>query len=517
MRYRIFLLILFVSANLLAQPGHLPFMKENDFKRITEQLKDDPNNHELIWQRLNISNPHFDIYTRGGTLKEKKLLQEPEAPSLLGWTVAERISDLTKLIDNKAEINQYGRISNSTDFTFYRGKLYYLSGEYNKALADYLFALNTISESEAKRDNYQKKQSICIAIAAYYYNFREDNQDYYKTSTSEENLRQALKYIDMVSPVEFTEDFNDEKSYNYYQTIQDPFERDKINLLTYLKEDARLENYYKRLVFKQYEIFKRKKARDDEWEKEEVRKNGYGYSTNESYLSTLRYANDLANFYYDRKNYKKAKWLTEEIINHYPTNSAGYIVGRYAVGEHYLLLNKIYQTQEFKNFDKEMNTLPELLGGSTHGINYSVAEMGKYLNERLQEYPNEARLYLALGYWHYKNSINSSHSATASTSEILTLLNKAEQLKLKDYRLPFAKAIVYLYLEKNYESGVAEINKALHLHKANPFLYNVKYNLLRKLPDPNEQELQELNGESMKKWRVRSYKDMSGFLREIEK
>lgn len=515
MKNLIFIFFISISTNLFAQPGYLPHMQEADFKRITEQLKDDPNNYELIWQRLNINSSHFDIYKRGGIVQTENILNEPEAVSLSNWTYEERIADLNKLIESKAEINKYGTISNIADFTFMRGQIYYLLGEYQKALTDYLFALDNISENEAKRNNSYKKQNICISIAAYYYNKREDNVDYYKTSTSEENLRQALKYIDMISPVEFTENFNDENSYNYYETIQDPYEREKINLLSYLKEDVRLENYYKKLMRNQYEIFKRKKAHDDEWEKDEVKKNGYKYSTNDSYLNILRYANELANFYYERKNYKKAKWLAEEIINHYPTNSFGYIVDRYDVGVHYLLLNKIYQTKEFKNFDKEMNTLLELLGGSKHGINYNVSEMGKYLNERLQENPNEPRLYLALGIWHYKNG--SSQSTTASTAEILNLLNKAEKLKLKDYRLPYAKAIVYLHLEKNYELGLTEINKALNLYKANSSVYNVKYELLRKFPNPNEQELQELNGENMRRYKVKNYKDMSNLFKEIQK
>lgn len=491
-------------------------MQEADFKRITEQLKDDPNNYELIWQRLNIYKTHFDIYTRGGIIqKENTLNLLPEA--LSNWTYEERIADLNKLIENKVEINEYGTIFNIADFTFMRGKMYYLLGEYQKALTDYLFALDNISESEAKPNNYYKKQNICISIAAYYYNKRKDNEDYYQTGTSNKNLRQALKYIDMISPVEFTENFNDENSYNYYETIQDLYEREKINLLTYLKEDVRLENYYQKLMRNQYEIFKRQKAHDDEWEKDEVKKNGYNYSTNSSYLNALRYANDLANFYYERKNYKKAKWLAEQTINYFPTNGFGYIVDRSDVGIHYLLLNKIYQTEEFKNFDKEINTLLELLGGSTHGVNYNISEIGKYINERLQENPNEPRLYLALGIWHYKNSMSSSHSATASTVEILNLFNKAEMFKLKDYRLPFAKAVVYLHLEKNYELGLTEINKALNLYKVSPFIYSVKYQLLRKTLNPNEKELQELDGENMRKYRVKNYKNMSNLFKEIDK
>ena len=175
MKNLIFLFIFSISTNLFAQPGYLPFMQEEDFKRITEQLKDDPNNYELIWQRLNISAPHFDIYSRGGVVQKDNIIIDPETASLSNWTYEERIADLNKLIESKTEISEYGRISNITDFTFMRGQIYYILGEYQKALTDYLFALNNISESEAKHNNYYKKNNICISIAAYYYNKREDN------------------------------------------------------------------------------------------------------------------------------------------------------------------------------------------------------------------------------------------------------------------------------------------------------------------------------------------------------
>ena len=515
MKKLIFLIALSISTNFFAQPGDLHQTQEFDFKNITKQLKNDPNNYELIWKRLNINDLHYNIYFPGGIIQTKNILDEPEEISLSNWTYEDRIDDLNKLIESKAEINGYGKASNIADYTFMRGQIYYLLGEYEKALTDYLFALDKITENKTRESNYDKKQKICISIAAYYYNKKEDNADYY--NTKEENIRQALKYIDMISPLEFTENFNDETKYNYYKSIRDPYEQEKINLLTYLKEDVRLENYYKKLMRNEYEIYKRKKAHDEEWEEEELKKNGSSYTTDLSYLDALRYANELANFYYERKNYKKAKWLAEETLNYFPRNSVGYILDRFYVGIHYLLLNKIYQTEGLKNFDKEMNTLIDLLGGSTHGINYDTSEIGKYINERLQENPNEPRLYLALGIWHYKNTMRSSHAPTISTTEILNLLNKAEKLNLKDYRLHFAKAVVYLHLEKDYELGLFEINKALNQYKNNPSVYHIKNQLLRKFPNPNEQDIQELNSENMRKYRVKNFRDMSILLKEIEK
>jgi hypothetical protein len=512
MKNLILIPFLLLSANLFAQPGDMVGMRRLRFEAITKELEKHPNNYELIWERLNIaSNPNFDLYSRGNVVKHEQPFDFHETsfwPLRFPFSYEEQLADIDKLIDNKAEIKEHDRISNIVDFTFLRGKIYYLLGDYEKALKNYLFALNNIDESDAKGNNSSKKQAICISLAAYYYNPRDNSGNYHRFDEREENLRQALKYIDMVSPLEFTDD-------NYCKSIADPFERDKIDLLTYLNENARLENYYKKRMRSRYEYFKIKKAHDDEWDKGEVEKNGYAYSTNASYLTVLRCANELANFYYKKKRYVNAKWMAEQIINYCPTNSSGFIVDRYEVGEHYLLLNKIYQTGDFKDFDKEMNTLIELLGGSNHGINYNVSEIGNYIKARLQEHPEESRLYLALAIWHYKNSVASSNSATASEAEIFELLKKAELLNLEDYRLPFAKAIVYLDLGKDYELGLIEINKALDLYKANPFLYSVKYHLLSRLPNPNWQELEEFNGEHRRKWSVRNYKDMSNFFKSM--
>lgn len=506
------ILLLFFAINVFAQPGYTLQMKERRFKELTKALKKSPDNYELIWERLQIVfNPQFDLYTKGKVIKDQSNIQgDPEG--FFTFSYDRILSDLNTLIENKAEIKNYNRIYNTADFVLLRGKAYYLLGEYQKALKDYHFVLNATNNADT--DN--KKEAVCIALAAYYYNLQEDDKNY-NTKVLESNLRQALKYIDMVSPIEFTENFNDEKKYNYYTTIADPFEYNKIYLLDYLKEDVRLEDYYKKLIRNQYEIFKREKIHADEWNKEEIEKNGYNYTVNESYLNVLRYANDLAQFYYKRKNYQKAEWLTEQTISFYPTNNAGYIVDRYSVGMHYLLLKMIYQAEDTQNFDKEMNSLIELLGGSTQGINYNVSELGSYIKARIKQYPDEPRLHLALGIWNYKSFIGSDNTADLSADEIKKLLSKAENMKLKDYRLYYAKALVYLHLLKDYELALTEINKALDICQFNPFIYSTKYEIVSKFPNPNEQELQLIQKEIKNKWKIEGYKQLDHLFYELEK
>ena len=44
--------LLFVSLNVSAQPGDIQGRRQAKFLKIAEQLKNEPNNYELIWQRL---------------------------------------------------------------------------------------------------------------------------------------------------------------------------------------------------------------------------------------------------------------------------------------------------------------------------------------------------------------------------------------------------------------------------------------------------------------------------------
>ena len=515
MKHLIYSCILLFSIQTFAQPGNILELNKNEFERITKELKEDPNNYLLIWKRLNIYYKNFTLYTQGGVKKNQLMLQQDVF--IPDWTDEKRISDLNQLIENNAEINDNGYVYNISDFTLMRGQIYYLLGDYENALSDYLFALKNI-KSNNSIEYRNKKEKICISLAAYYYNKKDEDNAPYNENKKKENLSEALKYLDMLSLIEYTSDFNDPNLHNDYGFINDPFEHQRINLLKYLNKGERLSNYYINLMRNEFQIYKNKTTPLFEWEIKKSDDNTQFYTTNENYLNALSYAYELANFYYDKENYKKAKQIAEEAIHYFPTNSYGYILDRIPVGNHYLLLNKIYQTKEFKNFDKEMNALIDLLGGSMFGINYDVDAIGNYINQRLQENPNEPRLYLALGIWHYKNNMRSSYPPTASTAEILELFEKAEKLNLKDYRLPFAKAMFYAHLEKNYELSLSEINKSLEAYKLNPYAHTLKYEYLIKLYNQDEKERIEFKttyDESFKKLNERVYKDMSNLFVKI--
>ncbi|MDR6920156.1 hypothetical protein [Chryseobacterium sp. 2987] len=472
---------LFISTLLSAQPGYTFTMRQADFERFTQQLKTDPNNDELIWKRLNISfNPQFDIYTKGGKQTYSSTPNFQFNQIFENWTYEKILADINRLIDHKAEVNEYGRNTNLIDFTLLRGKLYYLTGDNKNALSDYLTALNDVSQAASSPNNDEKKKKICISLAAYYYNLTEDSR--------QENLREALKYIDMISPIEFVCNIESVQSNG---EIFDYYQYEKINLLTYLHEDPRLENYYKKLILQSYDLYKKK---------------------NEDGLYIFDKINDLANFYFQKKNYEKARRLTEIALNYFPKNSLGYIINRYNVSKHYFLLNRIYRTDGFKNQEKEFNNLIDILG-PTHGISYNAKEIGSYIKESLEKYPEEPRLLLALAIWHYKNDFETT---TARPEEILKILNKAEESQLKDYRLPFTKAHIYLYKQRNYKLALKEINKSLQLNQSDPHVYGMKSEILRNIPGFDEKEEQLAAQESQSKSKIVRIKDMPELLKEIQ-
>jgi hypothetical protein len=507
MKHLMVFCLIFISVNISAQPGDIEGRRHAKFMNITEQLKNEPNNYELIWRRLEeFANPHFDLYSRGGNIKNEN---EPDTENFnrflfySKWTSEIILADINKLIDNKVEISERGETINTANFMFLRGKMFYLLGEKESALSDYLFALERFNQDISSNKSLSIKRDICRSIAAYYYNLDEN--------FNELNLRQALRYIDLVSPIEFTENFTDLDFNTTSELISDPYERDKLKLLKYLNENKRLDKYYGKLIQRSYEIFKINKEDDDEYSKDKVEKEGYGYSTNESYKTTLSYVNDLAYLYFENKNYKKALWLTEKSIAYFPRNNGGYILARYYIGYYYELLNKIYQTKEFENFDKEMNSLIEWLG-PTHGLNYNAEKMGQYIQNRFQKHPEEPRLYLALAIWHYKNQYK---KPTATGEEMLDLLEIAEDIELKDYRLPFTKSLVYLNLVRDYELGLIEINKAMKLCNSSPRIHGTKRSLLGNLPNHNQRDMELSNNESQVNRKVMKFQNLTIFIEQI--
>ena len=160
MKQGIVLLLFFTSLNLAAQPGDLEYAySKKRFAELTEKLKVEPDNHQLIWERITLSgfnNTYFNIYKESGALKGNISYFED---------LSELFDGLNKLIDNNIVIGNH----NIAEFKMLRGRLYYFSGEKNKALEDYLSALNDNTSFR----NAELNDDIYISIAAYYYNLEE--------------------------------------------------------------------------------------------------------------------------------------------------------------------------------------------------------------------------------------------------------------------------------------------------------------------------------------------------------
>lgn len=284
MKLKIILFLSFISLNIAAQPGFNVYeVKLKHFAELTEKLKTDPNNFDLIWERIDISgfnNTYFDIYKKSGNLNGELSFFK---------NVTELFDDLNKLIDNNFVIGKH----NIAEFKMLRGRLYYFSGEVDKALDDYLSALSY----KASFYTTDLKDNIYISIAAYYYNLED--------SLTEENARQALKYVNLA----------DSKGCHSNQMI-DCYEREKKELLKFLKEEQRLISYYKELIFSEYNSYVGTKINH-------FVTTDYIFNRNEYYFRTLRRINDLAEFYNENQNFKKSKNLKEQVIKLLPPDRDG--------------------------------------------------------------------------------------------------------------------------------------------------------------------------------------------------
>jgi tetratricopeptide (TPR) repeat protein len=282
MKFKIIIYFFCISLNFTAQPDDYGYT-EKWFAELTEKLKADPNNYKLIWERISLSGfnrSYFDIYKKSRNLNSE-----------LGYfkNSAELFDDLNKLINNNVVIDNHY----ITEFKMLRGRLYYFSGETDKAIKDYLSALNY----NASFYPDDLKDKIYLSIAAYYYNLED--------SLTEKNARQALKYITMTNP----------NSCNSNQT-PDCFEQEKKELLMFLKEEKKLKEYHKELIFSEYNSYI--KARNGRRGTTD-----YIYNTNELYFRTLNKINELAEYYDEVGNHQESKHHKEQLIKFLPLDNNG--------------------------------------------------------------------------------------------------------------------------------------------------------------------------------------------------
>ncbi len=231
-----------------AQPAEQ--YRELRILQLTDSLAQDSNNLEFIWERVHrLFNPHFDLYTR-----PNPNFRQP-VPHYYHQTAIERLhidtlAEINRLIESEAVIKEAGyRLSTTTNYVpnpdvtvanFYhkRGQYYYLANEKEKAFQDFQKALSL--------DPYQYlKEDICLALAAYYYNLTD--------VPTPEHLRQALEYIDLVTPIKYEEEARVFEAYS--GTFPDRFEREKIALLQATNQKERLVNYLKNLAISYMQLY----------------------------------------------------------------------------------------------------------------------------------------------------------------------------------------------------------------------------------------------------------------------
>ena len=307
MKLKIIICFIFISLNLVAQPGEYGY-SEKRFAELTEKLKAEPNNYDLICERINLSsfnNKYFDIYKKSGNLNGELSYFK---------NATELFDDLNKLIDNNVVIGKH----NIAEFKMLRGRLYYFSGDIDKALEGYLSALYLNDSLK----NQELLDDIHISIAAYYYNLED--------SLTEENARQALKYVTMINP----------NSCNSNQT-PDCFEREKKELLKFLKEEKKLIEYHKELIFSEYNSYiKAKNGRPGTTD--------YIYNTNELYFRTLNRINELAEYFDEVGNHQKSKYLTEQLLRFLPPDNNGEKYTMFPTEKIYGIAGEEYSKRFFK-------------------------------------------------------------------------------------------------------------------------------------------------------------------------
>lgn len=218
----VFVIVFLAINNIFAQPGDIYFeYRLRSFNEVQDSIDQNPSNPFYRWARIQILfNPTFDLYTKSTDKLEDYALKYidlyrqcdqnsvtsmrrqpcdmcPNTPvrilnpakemwAFLFENQKQLLKDLDKLVESGVEIkapwnwgNHYS--ANKSSFLYKRGQFYYVTGKREKALKDYLEALELNPTIEQKR-------KISISIAAYYYTSDQVVQD-------KEKL--VLKYINL--------------------------------------------------------------------------------------------------------------------------------------------------------------------------------------------------------------------------------------------------------------------------------------------------------------------------------
>jgi len=261
------LYFLFLAATpVIAQPGD-PDLEHHVryFNEIQDSIVKYPNEPFYKWVRADLLfSPYFDIDTKSSEELEKFLSYSSEYQLYVQDSIAigQRVSpmsakvfyykkanpahvlgdfivknqkrliaDLTELIERDATfkdrfmntIGQYTATANKSSFLYKRGQLYYVSGHPEKAIQDYMAALDAIPFDELK-------SRIYLSIAAYYCNTEDTKQ--------KENYALALKYLKIIEPAIEDSSFSKGEEPGYYG-----YEREKLALMRKYDDSTAYVNY----------------------------------------------------------------------------------------------------------------------------------------------------------------------------------------------------------------------------------------------------------------------------------
>lgn len=443
MKLTLVILTLLLSSYIYSQPGCvLEKTIRKQFISISDSINKNPNNYNLRWERIQLIRTATCDKWITLNPNQEKLIDYGKDPAIVSYKL-DLIKELSFLIDNNVKIDDIFEQANKHNFYYLRGKEYLTQKDTVNALNDFHKALET-------KYKYLKIK-VVKALSDYYLN--------------KQNKSKALHYIDLVSPIEFSETLNAQ--------AYDPFISKKKRLLKHLQYDSRLEKYLLKLMEHSYVSI-------PSYDKFQIN------SHKEVLLDNI---SNLAYYYYDKNQYSKAKTIIELVLLHKPDNQHYYIYNHtYRWVPMYDLLNKIYRTDKFRNKKLELDFLLKRLYADPILYNFSLGI--DYLENLLKLYPNDPRVYLSWIYiklteeylrWNYNVSYSKS---------IPDLFSKVEKLNYKGFELPYLKAVYFLNT-KEYSRALNKINQALEIYN-DAKLIRLKAEILKQLENPDFDKIEKM-------------------------
>jgi len=491
MKLLLYTIIFTLSLNLSAQPGDIIGWRINRVKEINGLLKIDTNNHQLLWERLEIVfNPHFNLYTqtRKPISKSDFMLIGDDHRLRNTYKNVDVLADINYLIEHTTTIkkgfNQWKKIT-TADFIYKKGQYYYLNGQPEQALENYLIAL------QKNPDSYLLNR-ISISIAAYYYTL--------DTTFNLENLEKALEYIDIAIPKEIEN--TPETFERFTDKNHHPFERNKIMLLELTNKNERLKKYLKSLAKSHLRLYNKEIKKSDDYKK------GHSHSIPSTLDKGLNYLFKVAENYYKVEEYEKSKRILELIIGSIPDNRKKYSY----YDTYYYLLAKIYTKKCYKNTNLEIDNLINTIGSPSHHLRgVALNQLKTKLNQLIINNPNKPKLFLGKSFLIYKESINSK---MVDKKEIFNLLDTSQNLGLVDYRIPYLKGLIFTqYLE--YDKAIVEFDKSIAISDRNLNVYWEKLKILRKIPNYDNEKIEAIKAK-LKKIQQPDFNDTTELINQID-